>query len=280
MNASMPLSNAVTPSQTMNGSVSSSSFTAPTVQQNVPSTLPEPINQTTPSSNTISNTVNAISEAKKQAFTTIPASTQPSVDAGVPAVSPKRGVRGVAIDLLPELSDSQVKKIEKKGKSNVFAVLLVLTVLALTVGVLVLNFLTKMELNMRQNQLAEEKKKIVSLQYLEMKQKTLVTKVNAYTAVREFDFSPDIVLTYLRDTASGLSTVYAINLNENLEFAISGSTDSYMNVARLWHTMASQEDYFEYITLDSVTRIESEDDSTTVRFIFAGRMNKENIDNI
>jgi hypothetical protein len=212
------------------------------------------------------------------------AGTQPAATpASLPAASievPKRSVRGVVIDLLPEMSVTQVQKIEKKGRSNVFAVMLIFTVAALTVGVLFLNLLTKADLNRKTQQLADEKRNIVSLQYIELKQGTLVTKVSAYEAVRDFDFSPDIVLQYLLDVAGGLSEVTQIQLNENLEFSINGSADSYINVARLWHDMASQEDYFASVSLDSIAKTESEEGAGIVGFAFSGVMVKENLNKL
>lgn len=198
-----------------------------------------------------------------------------------PSLSPKnQGVRGIAIDLLPEMSEKQVKHIQKKGKTNVFAVMLVFSVAAITVGILLLNLLTKADVNKKKQLIAEENAKIVSLQYIELKQRTFMTKVQAYEAVREFDFSSDVVLEYLLETASGLSNVRSISLDENLTFSFSGTTDSYINVARLWHDMANQQDYFSTISLDGVSKNENEDGTVVVSFSFSGSMIKENVDKL
>lgn len=241
--------------------------------QSVASPVQTAGSQVSPSS---SSTV--IENSQPQSPLTPAVSADDPVSQGSSSVQPQsRGVRGVAIDLLPEMSENQVKKIEKKGKSNVFAVLLVLTVFAVTVGVLLMNLITKNELERKNEKLIEVKENIVSLQYIELKQATLVTKVNAYKAVKDFDFSPDIVLAYLNEVAESLSFVRTIDLNENLEFSISGKADSFINVARLWHDMSGQRDYFKTVSLDSVVSHESEDGETIVDFTFSGEIVKENI---
>lgn len=158
--------------------------------------------------------------------------------------------------------------------------MLVFSVVATTVGILLLNLITKADVNHKKQRIAEENAKIVSLQYIELKQRTLMTKILAYEAVREFDFSSDVVLEYLLETASGLSDVRSMSLDENLEFSFSGTTDSYINVARLWHDMASQQDYFSTISLDGVSKTQNENGTVFVSFSFSGSMIKENVDKL
>lgn len=185
-----------------------------------------------------------------------------------------------SIDLLPEIPEEEVQKVEKRGKLNVFAVFSIFTILFLAVFILLGNLYAQIEFNITNQRLADSKQKILDLQYVELKQKTLVTKMAAYESVRSHDFSSDVILTYLLDVAGEISEVQNLNLDDAMNFSVKGTADSYLNVARIWHNMSEQENYFDTVNLDSVGLMEKEENETQVRYSFSGNMIKENVDDL
>jgi len=185
-----------------------------------------------------------------------------------------------SIDLLPKVPEEQVKKVQRKGKVNVFALTAIFLVVSTLLLIFLLKLLLQFDYNKKEQKLVDVKNEIISLQYVELKQKTLDSKIDAYVTVRDLDFSPDVVLTYLRDVAKDLSEVNTLNLDSNLEFQLNGKTDSYINAARLWHDMSQESDYFEYVTLDSVGMSRDENNQQYVSFSFSGKMIRENVGNL
>ena len=184
------------------------------------------------------------------------------------------------IDLLPEIQEAEVKEIKKKGKLNLFGVFSVFLVGAATVVILVLALFSRMDYNAKNQRLSDSSNEIVALQYIEIKQKTLNTKIDTYTSVQKHDFSSDVILEYLLEVAGGLSDVKSMYLDDSMQFSISGSADSYINVARIWHDMAQQEDYFEYVNLENVGKGIREGDQVVVTYGFNGQMIRGNVGNL
>jgi hypothetical protein len=62
---------------------------------------------------------------------------------------------------------------------------------------------------------------------------------------------------------------------------VSGRATSYRNVARLWHDMSRQEDYFEYVNLGSANKTEDDDETEgNIKFSFNGAINRETVNKI
>ncbi len=186
-----------------------------------------------------------------------------------------------SIDLLPEIPKEEVEKVQKKGKLNLFGVLSIFLVVFVSIIILLLNLFFRIDYNNSDQKLADTNNEVLGLQYVELKQKTLNTKMDTYGSVREHDCSTDVVLEYLLEVAEGLSSVSGIYLDDSMLFQITGKADSYINVARLWHDMAQDEDYFEYVNLESVHLVDgNEEANDKVTYSFSGKMIKENVDKL
>lgn len=189
---------------------------------------------------------------------------------------PKTG----AIDLLPEVTEVEVKEVKTKGKVNLFGVLAVLIVIVITVVILGGNLLFRLSYNNKNQVLADTKAQVEDYQYIEIEQRTLNNKISTFNAINEYDFSPDTVLTYLRDISQGLTITESFYLNDTMNFELRGKADSYVNVARLWHEMSVQQEYFQYVNLEYVRKDSDSDENEDVMFSFSGRMIKENVDDL
>lgn len=187
---------------------------------------------------------------------------------------------GGTIDLLPQISEEEVVKIEKKGKLNLTGVLFVFLVVLFSLVVLAGNLWVRMEYNKANQQLKDTEGEIRGLQYVEMRQLTFNNKLGTYAVVTRNDFSADKVLNYLLDVAAGVTEVDSLFLGANLDFEIRGRATSYKNVARLWHDMAREEEYFEWISLERMSKTEDEDGNPRVSFTFTGKIIKENVDRL
>lgn len=185
------------------------------------------------------------------------------------------------IDLLPEISKEEVEIIEKKGRINLFGVFSIFIVGLVTLILLILTLFSRIDYNSKNQRLTDTASEIKALQYVELKQNTLNTKMDTYISVQSHDFSSDVIMNYLLDVAGRLSVVENIYLDDSMGFSLAGSADSYLNVARIWHNMAESEDYFEYVNLNSVGKASKDQgDSGTVRYSFEGKMIRENVGNL
>lgn len=188
---------------------------------------------------------------------------------------------GRVIDLLPEIPEEVVQKVEKKGKQNVFALFSILFIGFAAIFILLGNLAAQIEYNVQNDRLAETRGEIIGLQYVELKQKTFNVKMDTYRSVTSHDFSSDVVLTYLLDVANQLSTVKSMYLDDAMNFSINGTTDSYMNVARIWHDMSKDKNYFQWVDLKNVSKdLEADDPGNSVSYSFSGTLIRENVDNL
>lgn len=136
------------------------------------------------------------------------------------------------------------------------------------------NLYTKIRLNSVQQRVAETENEITLKQLEEVQMKNLNNKLDAYSAVKGQDFNSNNVLEYLLETTEGLSDVKSLYLDNSMEFEVRGSASSYTNVARLWHDMSREQEYFESISLNRVSR---SSETGTVQFVFSGFMIKEKV---
>lgn len=186
-----------------------------------------------------------------------------------------------SIDLLPDIPEEVIEKAEKKGKMNVFAIFSIVFIGSATVLILLANMAAQIEQNVQKEMLARSRQEILDLQYVEVKQRTFNVKMDTYRSVIDHDFSSDVILQYLSDVAGRLSTVQSMYLDDAMNFTLSGTADSYLNVARIWHDMSKQKDYFEGVNLDGVYKdIHATDQANSVSYIFSGTMIRENVDNL
>jgi hypothetical protein len=186
-----------------------------------------------------------------------------------------------SIDLLPDVPEEEIIKAEKKGKMNIFAIFSIVFIGTATVLVLLANLAAQLEQNVQKEMLAKSRQDILDLQYVEIKQRTFNVKMDTYRTVVDHDFSSDVVLQYLLDVAGRLSTVRSMYLDDTMNFTVSGTADSYLNVARIWHDMSKQKDYFENVNLTGVSKdLDAPDPSNGVTYNFSGTMIKENVDNL
>jgi NhaP-type Na+/H+ and K+/H+ antiporter len=184
-----------------------------------------------------------------------------------------------SINLIPQLTEEEIQEIEVSGKRNFFGVFFVFIVVLVSLVVLGGNLYTQVQYNNKKEILANKEKEVIKLQYVEIKQKTLNNKFSTYSAVEDRDFYSNVVLEYLINISEQLATVDSLFLDENLEFEVSGKTTSYKNVARLWHEMSRQEDYFEYVNLGRASKIEK-DDGGGIRFSLSGKMKRDSLDKL
>jgi hypothetical protein len=186
-----------------------------------------------------------------------------------------------SIDLLPEIPEEEVKEIKQRGRLNLFGVFSIFVVGLATLVILVLTLAARIDYNSKNQRLADTSSEIKSLQYIELKQNTFNTKVDTYTSVQKHDFSSDVILDYLMEVAGRLSVVGGMYLDDSMGFRLTGSADSYMNVARIWHNMAENQDYFEFVNLNSVGREDGTfGGSSTVLYVFEGKMIRDNVGNL
>lgn len=179
-----------------------------------------------------------------------------------------------SIDLLPKITEEEVHEIEKKGKINLSGVFFIFLFVLVSLVILGANLVAQLSLNSYNENLSSAEKEVVSLQYVEVKQKTLNNKMGTFDVVQRNDFRSGEVLEYLMEISESLSEVDSLYLDQNLQFEVTAKTKSYADVARLWHELSTEEDYFEYISLE-YARLNKD---KGVSFSFTGVVKEENLD--
>lgn len=184
---------------------------------------------------------------------------------------------GNEIDLLPKATEEEIQETVKKGRINLSGVFFIFLVVLFSLAILGGNLLARMEHNNKLDQRAKAESEVESLRYVELRQKTLNQKIETYESVKEYDFNADKVLDYLLDVTEGLSETSSLYVDAEMEFEIRGEATSYSNVARLWHDMSREEDYFENINLEYVRKNTSDEGEDVVYFQFTGTMIRDNV---
>lgn len=186
-----------------------------------------------------------------------------------------------SVNLLPGLSAEKVQQIVKKEKVNLSGVFFVLIIVVFSLIILGVNLWAHTQLNNAKQLRADTETQIRSLGYVAARQQTLNNKLGTYSAVSGQDYNADKVLTYLMEGAQGLATVKRVYVDSNLEFELTGTASNFANVARLWHDMSRDSDYFEYINLQDVSRVaEGGSETAGVSFSFDGKMVRENVNRL
>jgi hypothetical protein len=191
-----------------------------------------------------------------------------------PRGSDSQQLKRQSINLIPGPTEEEIVVEETKTKRSLSGFLFIAFVVFLAVVVLGFNLWTKIQLNNVQQELVDTENEISLKQLEEIQQKNLNNKLDAYKAVKDQDFNSDSVLMYLLEVTEGLSDVKTLYLDNTMKFEIRGTATSYTNVARLWHDMSREEDYFESISLDRVSRAS---ESGSVQFVFSGFMIKDQV---
>lgn len=179
-----------------------------------------------------------------------------------------------SINLIPGPTEEEIVVEVTKTKRSLSGFIFIAFIVFVAVVVLGFNLYSKIRLNNVQQRLAETENQIATKQLEELQLKNLNNKLDAYAAVKGQDYNSNNVLEYLLQVAEGLGEVKTLYLDNTLMFELKGTASSYTNVARLWHDMAREEEYFENISLNRVNRTS---DTGDVQFIFSGYLVEENI---
>lgn len=193
-------------------------------------------------------------------------------------VKPKEGTSDEkklhSINLIPLPTEEEIEVVVTKGKRNLSGVAFIALVIFIAVLILGLNLWAKLRLNQVNQDIADVENEIKMHQLEEVQKKTLDNKLTAYQTVKNEDFNADKVLSYLLEVAEGLSDVKNLYLDNTLRFEMTGTSSSYTNVARLWHDMTREQEYFESISLERVSR---STETGKVSFSFSGYVIKDKV---
>lgn len=181
------------------------------------------------------------------------------------------------VNLIPGPTEEEVEIVVRRGKRSFSGLIFIAFVIFIAVVILAFNLWVKLRLNQVRQSLAETENQIKQYQLTEIQQKTLDNKLIAYKSVKGQDFNANSVLEYLLEVTEGLSDVKTLYIDNTMKFEVRGTASSYTNVARLWHDMSREQDYFENISLDRVSR---SGESGKVNFVFAGYIIKDQVMNI
>lgn len=160
------------------------------------------------------------------------------------------------INLIPEITSQEKKKIEGKENVNLTSAALVFLVMLFTVGLLLYNF----SLRSRKST-AETKKKSLEVQLDAIKTKELKLKnvLSKYDAIQNLKKS-DLQYSYLTEEVSGFPTslkVKSIVLSSTHEFEISGLAFDVSAFNDFVKDVEASED-FANVNIDELTELDSE----------------------
>ncbi len=171
------------------------------------------------------------------------------------------------INLIPPLTEAQVKTEKTKFTVNLSAAYTLLFLFVLTIIVVGFNVYQRLSLNSEKAQLFELERQLNLRSDLLGYNDEIVRRIKLYENIEETAYSSKEVLDYWEGITEGIGEINSIELSSGLGFEVTGVAGSLSDVARLWYLLAN-DPHIESVTIDNVIR-----DGATARFSFEGRLN-------
>ncbi len=156
------------------------------------------------------------------------------------------------INLIPVLTDQEIKKEDKKKKLNLGAITSLIILFVISILIVGFNVVFKIQLNLEKEKLAEREETISVFSQKVLNNNEIVERISLYNDIEKGRYSAKDVMEHVNDVA--------IKANCNLHsFSFSGSNGIELNgkakgleeVAKFWYLLGNDTD-IENISLRSV----------------------------
>lgn len=172
------------------------------------------------------------------------------------------------INLIPKLTEEEMKHEEKKAILNVSSAFSFLSLVVISVFVVSFNIFSKIEVNNKRLELTNYETVIKRSIQTIIDNNDIVDRVYLYQDIEEQTFSPKEVIDYIETIAekSGGINIDAYDIGDELDFEFSGSSTDLEKVSKFWYLLCSDKS-IEIVNLDSISKTNS-----GTNFSFSGKL--------
>ena len=164
---------------------------------------------------------------------------------------------GEGVNLVPKKSKEEVEKEQKKFSLSVGSIVSLILLVTLSLGVVMYNIISKVQLNSAKKELFEEEVKLESYQDKYISNREIIDRIDLYKKFEKAVFSPKDIIDYAMTLVdkSGDIEINSFDLDESLNVEISGSTSTLGIVSKLWYLLGTDKNIVT-VNLSSVGKNE------------------------
>ncbi len=190
---------------------------------------------------------------------------------GKESVAPSTIVEEAGVNLIPTMTEIEIKTEEKKKRVNTGSLIslsLLLSVSILTIG---FNIISRMQLDSEKSKLAEVEKRVMEYSYITSGNIEILERIFLFKDIQEGKIPTRRIIEELRSVAntSGNNVINSFAFPGGQSFEISGDASSLEDVAKFWYLMDNHEK-FEDVKLRSFSG-----SGGKASYSFTGKLNLE-----
>lgn len=187
------------------------------------------------------------------------------------SVAPSTIVEETGINLIPTMSEVEIKTEEKKKRVNLGSLISLSLLFSITILVTGFNIISRMQLDSQKRKLQEVEKRITEYSYVISGNTEILERIFLFKDIQEGRISTRILIEELRGVAntSGNNVINTFAFPGGEAFEISGKASSLEDVAKFWYLMDNHQK-FNDVQLRSFSGT-----GDSASYSFTGRLNLE-----
>jgi hypothetical protein len=178
---------------------------------------------------------------------------------------------GQGINLVPKQSKQEIKKEEKKFSLSISSILSLILLVILSLGIVFYNIISTNQLSSAKQKRRETESQLQAYSDKYISHQEIIERIDLYKNVKSAVYSPREVVEYVMEIVERQSNIEirSFNIDDSLEFEMSGETDNLETVAKLWY-MLGVDRYILNINLAGVSKTD-----TGANFSFEGELDRD-----
>lgn len=178
---------------------------------------------------------------------------------------------GQGINLVPKQSKQEIKKEEKKFSLSISSILSLILLVILSLGIVFYNIISTNQLSSAKQKRSEMESQLQAYSDKYISHQEIIERIDLYKNVKSAVYSPREVVEYVMEIVERQSNIEirSFNIDDSLEFEMSGETDNLETVAKLWY-MLGVDRYILNINLAGVSKTD-----TGANFSFEGELDRD-----
>jgi|LDZT01.1.fsa_nt_gi hypothetical protein len=187
------------------------------------------------------------------------------------SVAPSTIVEETGINLIPTMSEVEIKTEEKKKRVNLGSLISLSLLFSVTILATGFNIISRIQLDSQKSRLKEVEKRIMEYSYITSGNTEILERIFLFKDIQEGRISTRILIEELRGVAntSGNNVINTFAFPGGEAFEINGDASSLEDVAKFWYLMDNH-DKFEDVQLRSFSGT-----GDKASYSFTGRLNLE-----
>jgi hypothetical protein len=187
------------------------------------------------------------------------------------SVAPSTIVEETGINLIPTMTDVEIKTEDKKKRVNLGSLISLSLLFSVTILVTGFNIISRMQLDSQKRKLQEVEKRVMEYSYITSGNTEILERIFLFKDIQEGRISTRVFIEELRSVAntSGNNVINTFAFPGGEAFEISGNASSLEDIAKFWYLMDNHEK-FEDVQLRSFSGT-----GDKASYSFTGRLNLE-----